>query len=123
MKADTVGQPCRQRLEDQRGVEAGHGGAADVVLDIDAADAEACGLAHHVDREMLFLVPAERMRRDLFRGEFPRHIANRNLVLVESEMHLRVPGYDARQFIVGIENSAPSLTPDGQREVIVLVLV
>ena len=28
-----------------------------------------------------------------------------------------------RQFIVGIENSAPSLTPDGQREVIVLVLV
>jgi hypothetical protein len=28
-----------------------------------------------------------------------------------------------RQFIVGIENSAPSLTPDGQREVTVLVLV
>jgi hypothetical protein len=27
------------------------------------------------------------------------------------------------QFIVGIENSAPSLTPDGQREVMVLVLV
>jgi hypothetical protein len=26
-------------------------------------------------------------------------------------------------FIVGIENSAPSLTPDGQREVTVLVLV
>ena len=71
---------------------------------------------------MLLLVPAERMRRDFFRGEFPRHVANRNLVLVESEMHL-APGYDARQFIVGIENSAPSLTPDGQREVIVLVLV
>ena len=81
------------------------------------------GLAHHVDREMLLLVPAQRMRRDLLRGEFPRHVANRHLVLVESEMHLRVPGCDARQFIVGIENSAPSLTPDGQREVIVLVLV
>src|SRR6187549_3990386 len=27
------------------------------------------------------------------------------------------------QFIVGIENSAPSLTPDGQRAVTVLVLV
>jgi hypothetical protein len=27
------------------------------------------------------------MRRDSFGGEFPRHIANRNLVLVESEMH------------------------------------
>jgi hypothetical protein len=29
----------------------------------------------------------------------------------------------ADYFIVGIENSAPSLTPDGQREVTVLVLV
>jgi hypothetical protein len=29
----------------------------------------------------------------------------------------------APQFIVGIENSAPSLTPEGQREVTVLVLV
>jgi hypothetical protein len=28
-----------------------------------------------------------------------------------------------RYFIRGIENSAPSLTPDGQREVTVLVLV
>ena len=28
-----------------------------------------------------------------------------------------------RQFIVGMTNSAPSLTPDGQREVTVLVLV
>ncbi|GAA5623838.1 hypothetical protein Brsp04_03735 [Brucella sp. NBRC 12952] len=28
-----------------------------------------------------------------------------------------------RYFIVGITNSAPSLTPDGQREVTVLVLV
>jgi hypothetical protein len=27
------------------------------------------------------------------------------------------------QFIVGMENSAPSLTPEGQREVTVLVLV
>ena len=36
---------------------------------------------------------------------------------------MSAPGYDARQFIVGIENSAPSLTPDGQREVTVLVLV
>ena len=27
------------------------------------------------------------MRRDFFRGEIPRHIANRNLVLVESELH------------------------------------
>jgi len=37
------------------------------------------------------------------------------------------PGHNeevaARYFIVGIENSAPSLTPDGQRAVTVLVLV
>ena len=88
MKADTVGQPGRQRLEDQRGVEAGHGRAADVVLDVDAAHAERGRFPHHVDREMLLLVPAQRMRRDLLGGEFARHVANRHLVLVESEMHL-----------------------------------
>jgi hypothetical protein len=36
----------------------------------------------------------------------------------QSGVGLHVP-----QFIVGIENSAPSLTPEGQREVTVLVLV
>ncbi|PSO15271.1 hypothetical protein C7G42_28160 [Bradyrhizobium sp. MOS003] len=37
----------------------------------------------------------------------------------------RAPRNDGRgrHFISGIENSAPSLTPDGQREVTVLVLV
>ena len=69
--------------------------------------------------KMLLLVPAQRMRRDFLRGKIPRHIANRNLVLVESELHL----LRRDQFIVGMENSAPSLTPDGQRAVTVLVLV
>ena len=125
MKADTVGQPVRQRLEDQRGVEARHARNRRRRPDIDAADAEARGLAHHIDGEMLFLIPAERMRRDLLRGEFPRHVANRHLVLVESETGIfrASPAMTRGQFIVGIENSAPSLTPDGQREVIVLVLV
>ena len=77
-------------------------------------------LAHHIDREMLLLVPAQRMRRDLFRGKVPRHIANGDLVLVESELH---HAGSFAQFMVGIENSAPSLTPDGQRDVTVLVLV
>jgi hypothetical protein len=49
-----------------------------------------------------------------------------------SLMHARAPaaeGEDAQskkpsgQFIVGMTNSAPSLMPDGQREVTVLVLV
>jgi hypothetical protein len=92
----------RQGLEDQRGVEPRQRRAADVVLDIDAAHAELGGFTHHIDREMLFLVPAQRMGRDFFRGEFPRHIANRNLVLVESEMHL---GYDA------VNSSSGSRTP------------
>jgi hypothetical protein len=39
---------------------------------------------------VLFLVPADRVRRDLFSGKIPRHIANGNLVLVKSEVHLRV---------------------------------
>ena len=57
----------RQRLEDQRCVEPRQGRAADVVADIDAANAERRGLAHHLDREMLLLVPADRMRRDFLR--------------------------------------------------------
>ena len=79
----------RQGLEDQRRVEARQRRAADIVADIDASDPELGGFAHHLDREMLFLVPADRMRRDFLRGELPRHITNRNLVLVESEVHLR----------------------------------
>ena len=148
----------RQRLEDQRGVETRQRRAADIVADIDAADAELGGLAHHVDREMLLLVPADRMRRDFLRGEIPRHVANRNLVLVECELHAlfaltvvnrsrrhceersdeaihdvaadgcldcfaALAMTDASQFIVGIAKSAPSLMPDGQRAVTVLVLV
>ena len=143
MKADTVGQPCASASKISAASNRVIAGAADVVADIDAADAEARRLAHHVDRKMLLLVPAHRMRRDFLRGEFPRHIANRNLVLVESELHVAAlsdtvsrlsgsagsicagqPGMTMRtQFIVGIENSAPSLTPEGQRAVTVLVLV
>jgi len=43
------------------------------------------GLAHHIDRKMFFLVPFDRVRCDFFRRKFPRHVANRNLILVESE--------------------------------------
>ena len=65
MKAAIVGQPVRQRLEDQRRVEPRQPRAADVLPDIDAAEAEAGRLAQHVDREMLLLVPAHGMRREL----------------------------------------------------------
>jgi hypothetical protein len=30
------------------------------------------------------------MRRDFFGGELPRHLANRNLILVEGKLHLTV---------------------------------
>ena len=110
----------RQRLEDQRRVEPRQRRAADIVADVDAADAERRRLAHGVHREGLVLVPLQRERRDALGGEGARHVANRDLVLGQGKLH------DARrfnQFIVGMTNSAPSLTPDGQREVTVLVLV
>ena len=91
MKADTVGQPVASASKISAASKPGHRRAADVVLDVDAAHAERGRLAHHVDRKMLLLVPAQRMRRDLLGGEFPRHVANRDLVLVESEMHLGCP--------------------------------
>jgi hypothetical protein len=77
----------RQRLEDQRRVEACHSGAADVLANVDAAHTERGCFAHHVDGEMLLLVPAQRVRRDLFRRKRQRHVANRDLILVQSELH------------------------------------
>jgi hypothetical protein len=41
----------------------------------------------------------------------------------QPEARTRKPEIRRRHFMVGMANSAPSLTPDGQREVIVLVLV
>src|ERR1700722_14462756 len=76
-----------QRLENQRRVEPCQRRAADIFADIHAADAELRRLAHHIDGKMLLLVPPDRMWRDFFRGEIPRHLANRNLILVESELH------------------------------------
>ena len=87
MNADTVGQPCASASKISAASKPRQRRAADVVADIDAADAELGGLAHHIDGKMLLLVPADRMRRDFFRGKIPRHVANRNLILVESELH------------------------------------
>ena len=116
----------RQGLKNQRRVKPRQRRTADVVAYINAAHAQRCGLPHHIGRKMLLLIPADRMRRDLFRGKIPRHIANRKLVLIESELHpvsAPVCAIVRCQFMVGIGNSAPSLTPEGQRAVTVLVLV
>ena len=84
MNADTVGQPCASASKISAASNRVSAGAADIVADIDAAHAERRRLAHHLDREMLLLVPAHRVRRDLLRGELPRHVANRDLVLVRA---------------------------------------
>jgi hypothetical protein len=56
---------------------------------------------------------------------FVRHIANTQLSHRQLPHAITYDGIlsDEFQFMVGIEKSAPSLTPDGQREVTVLVLV
>ncbi|MGY3292405.1 hypothetical protein ACVWWP_005472 [Bradyrhizobium sp. LM3.6] len=48
----------RQRLKNQRRVEPRHGGAADILADVDAAHPERGGLAHDLDGKMFLLVPA-----------------------------------------------------------------
>src|SRR5258708_8334579 len=95
----------RQPLEDEGRIHRGHPGAADVVADIDAPDAERRRLAHDVNREELLLVPFDREWRDFFRGKIPRNVANRDLVLVESELH-PAPFYDSR--MINSENRYPS---------------
>ena len=113
----TSGCEC---LEDQCGIETRQRRTADIVANIDAADAERRRFPHHVDGEKLFLVPFQRKGRDFLSSEFASHVANRYLILSECELH--VARFVLRQ-LVGIAKSAPSLTPDGQREVTVLVLV
>ena len=117
-----VGQPVASASKISAASNRVMAGATDILADVDAAHAEGCRLAHHVDGEMLVLVPAQRVRRDLLRRERQRHVANRDLILVQSELH---PGLALERItcIIGMTNSAPSLTPDGQREVTVLVLV
>jgi hypothetical protein len=61
------------------------------------------------------------VRSNAISRKFASHVANCGLILVESELH-PAPSPRCRQ-LVGIAKSAPSLTPDGQRAVTVLVLV
>ena len=53
-----------ERLEDQRRVEPRQPRAADILADVDAAHAERRRLAHLRDREVLLLVPLDRVRRE-----------------------------------------------------------
>ena len=78
------------------------------------------GLAQHVEGEVLGGIPLQRVRRDALLGERGRRLGDDALVVVEAEV---VHAIRQLYFIVGMTNSAPSLMPDGQRCVTVLVLV
>ena len=77
----------RQLLEDERGVEPGQRRAADVFLDVNAAEAERRRLAQRLDRKGLVLVPVARMRHHLVAGELPRGRLEGALFFGEGEVH------------------------------------
>ncbi len=107
-------------LEDPHAVQAAQPATARVLLTVDRRHAQLGGLAQHVDGEVLGGVPLQRVRRDALLGELGRRLGDHARVVVEAEViHGKLQPY----FIVGMENSAPSLMPDGQRCVTVLVLV
>ena len=82
------GAALRQFLEDERGVEPGQRRAADVFLDVNAAEAERRRLAQRLDREDLALVPVARMRHHLVARELPRGGLKRPLFFGEVEIHV-----------------------------------
>ena len=77
----------RQLLEDQRGVEPCQRRAADVLLDVDPAEAERRRLAQRFDREDLALVPVARMRHHFIPRELPRGRLKCPLFFGEIEIH------------------------------------
>ncbi|MNN76051.1 hypothetical protein D3C81_1923990 [compost metagenome] len=79
--------PARQLFKDHRGLDAAQGHAAVLLAGIDAAEAHLGRRLHHIDREMLVLVPLGRVRRQLGVGEGPRRVLNGALVVVEGEVH------------------------------------
>ena len=107
-----------QLLEDAHPVESAQPAAADVVAAVDRRHAEFGGLAQHVDRKVLGGIPFQGVRGEAFGGERGRRLGDDPFVVVQGEqMHRRL------YFIVGMTNSAPSLMPDGHRDVTVLTLV
>ena len=104
----------REFLEDQHRIAAAQPGSANVLFAVDAAEPEFAGLPEHVDRKMFALVPLNCMGGKSGRGELP-HRRNELLLVFRLGIH--------GQCIIGIVKLAPSLMPDGQREVTVLVFV
>ena len=68
-------------------LDAAQGHAAVLLSGIDAAEAHFGRLLHHIDGEMLVLVPAGRMRRQLGLGEGTGRVLNGALIVGEGEVH------------------------------------
>ncbi len=81
------GAALRQLLEDQRRVEPGERRAADVVLDVDAAEPERSRLAQRLDRKDLALVPVAGGRHHLFARERACGFLESALLVGELEVH------------------------------------
>ena len=81
------GQRSRVPVASMPGVEPRQRAAADVVLYVDAAEAQRRGLAQLRDRECLVLVPGPRLRRHLVAGELPRGRLKGALVFGQLKIH------------------------------------
>ena len=103
----------RQRLEDQRRVEAGHAAAAVLLADVDRRHAERRRLAQDVDREMLGLVPVERVGRDALIGEGFGHVADGEMVCGQREHEL------ALLFLRADRPQCPTFAPAAIRPAII----
>ena len=102
------GAACRQRLEDQRRVEPRQPRAAHIFSDIDAAHAERRRLAHHLDGEVLSLVPCYGVRRELLRRELARHVADGEVIIGEGEEVRGAPSARSGTYRHGRQSSANS---------------
>ena len=108
-------------LEDDRGVESRKARTADIFADIDPGEAQRGRGAQRFDREVLLLVPAGGVRRQLGFGEGAGRVLDRPLVLGEGEIHLAGPLLP--QAMVGMTKADSSTIPSGQRAVTVFTLV
>src|SRR5262249_23238829 len=81
------GTALRELLEDERRIEPRQRRAADVVLYIDAAEAERRGRAQRFDRKSRILIPVARMRHHFAACELTRGVLYRALLFGKLKVH------------------------------------
>jgi len=77
----------RQFLEDDRGVDPAEPAAAELLADINRSKPQRRRPAQRLDRKLLALVPARRLRQPLLARKRPRRLAKRPLLLRKLEIH------------------------------------